>query len=384
MSFPVTYVLDRNAPSETFIRRETEQLLQRGWPLSIRYLNGDFNQIKGSLTACPPGRRWRFVKSAVARGLPELARCSKDTFSIIHRLPQVAGLSAKLTEKNTQLIHAHFAGITADVASIASATTGIPWSCAVHARDVFAASPNRIYRRLRTAARIVACSQLAADTVIATGISKHKVSVIRHGLPLHDYVYDMLRPEGMIFTACRLELKKGIDTLLTACSLLAQREINFRCVVAGNGTRQEFLKALAKRLGIEHSVLFIGWLSPEEIRSRILNASVLVLPSRRMPDGDRDGIANVLVEAMALGTPVVTTTAGAAGEIITDGVNGLLVPPDSPTALADALAQTLSVSPRMNALAKAARRTAEEHFDAENNIKALEKFLENAAQAMPA
>lgn len=380
MSFPVTYVLDRNAPSETFIRRETELLQQRGWPLNARYLNGDFNTLKGSLAACPPGRRGRFLKAAARRTMPELASFDRDTCGMIHRLPQCAGLVSKLDDSGTRLIHAHFAGITADVASIASAATGIPWSCSVHARDVFAVPPAKTYRRLRTAVGITACSQLAADTVIAAGIPKHQVSVIRHGLPLHDYVYDMLRPEGVIFTACRLELKKGVDTLLTACSLLAQRDISFRCVIAGNGSRQEFLKALAKRLGIENSVLFIGWLSPEEIRSRILNASVLALPSRRMPDGDRDGIANVLVEAMALGTPVITTAAGAAGEVITDNVNGLMVPPDSPTALAEALARTLSVSPRMSAMAKAARRAAEEFFDADKNIQDLEKFFERAAR----
>ncbi len=379
MPFPVTYVLDRNAPSETFIRRETELLQQRGWPLSARYLNGDFNQIRGSLASCPPGRRWRFCKAAAARGLPELVRLTKDAVGIIRRLPQAAGLTGKLAGSGTRLIHAHFAGITADVVSVASAAAGIPWSCSVHARDVFAVPPEKTCRRLRTAAGIAACSQLAADTVIAAGIPKQKVAVIRHGIPLHEYAFDMLRPEGVIFAACRLEQKKGVDTLLTACSLLAQRDIPFRCVIAGSGNRQEFLKALARRLGIENSVLFIGWLAPEEIRSRILNASVLALPSRRMPDGDRDGIANVLVEAMALGTPVVTTAAGAAGEIITDGVNGLMVPPDSPTALAEALAQTLTVPPRMAAMARAARRTAEELFDAEKNIQDLEKFFGRAA-----
>ncbi len=380
MPFPITYVLDRNAPSETFIRREIELLQQLGWPLSARYLNGDFNTLKGPINACPPDRRWHFLKAAAQRILPEAASFNRDACSIIRRLPQCAGLLDKLADSGTRLIHAHFAGITADIASIASATSGIPWSCSVHARDVFAVPPDKTYRRLHSAAGITACSQLAADVVIAAGIPKHQVSVIRHGLPLHDYVYDMLHPEGIIFTACRLELKKGVETLLNAWALLAKREIAFRCVIAGSGSRQEFLKALAKRLGIENSVLFIGWLSPDEIKSRILNASVLALPSRRMPNGDRDGIANVLIEAMALGTPVITTAAGAAGEVITDNVNGIMVPPDSPTALAEALAQTLSPSPRISAITKAARHIVEELFDADKNIHEMEKFFERAAR----
>lgn len=379
MPFPVTYLLDQLAPSETFIRRELEQLRRRNWPVFTRLLSGGVNPLKFSWVSCPEGFRWRFFKMACARVMEELPVAPAVACRIFRHLPQVAHLIKKTVDSDSRLIHAHFAGITADLASVAARVTGLPWTCAVHAQDVFAASPHALYRRLRTAAGIVACSQQAADAVLAAGIPPEKVTVIHHGLPINDFTFDTIQPDEALFCACRLERKKGLDTLLQACSLLLNRGIHFTCVIAGTGSCSDDLQRLCKKLGLEQTVFFTGWLSQEETRSRLMDASMLVLPSRRMRDGDRDGIANILVEAMALGTPVVTTTASAAREIITDHHNGLLVAPDDPAALADTLAQALTSKDLLIRLAKAARMTVEEHFDGSKNILLLETFFTRVA-----
>ena len=111
----------------------------------------------------------------------------------------------------------------------------------------------------------------------------------------------------------------------------------------------------------------------------MMDAMLLVLPSRVMPDGDRDGIANIILEAMAIGTPVLTTTAGAAAEIITDGANGRLVPSDDADALAGALDEALSSKKRLMAMAQEARRTIEAQFDASRTTPQLEGFLHRMA-----
>ena len=380
MPFPVTYLLDQFAPSETFILRELEQLRRRNWPIFTRLLKGGVDPLKFSWVSCPERFRWHFFKAASARVLEELPHAPVTAFRIFKRLPQVAHLIKKTADSDSRLIHAQFAGITADLASIAARAMGRPWTCAVHAHDVFTPSPKALFRRLRTAAGIVACSQQAADAVLAAGIGPEKVVVIHHGLPLNDFSFDTIQPDEAIFTACRLEHKKGLDTLLQACDLLLKRGLRFTCVIAGTGPDLDALKDLHKKLGLAQTVFFTGWQSQDETRSRMMDASVLVLPSRRTRNGDRDGIANILIESMALGTPVITTTASAASEVITDHLNGLLVPPDDPAVLADVLAQALTSKELLIRLAKAARLTVEEHFDGSKNVHQLEAFFTQATE----
>ncbi|MDR2849402.1 MAG: glycosyltransferase [Verrucomicrobiota bacterium] len=375
MPFPVTYLLDQLAPSETFVRRELDQLRRRGWPVYTRLLKGGVSPLPFALRSCPDGCRWRFFRAACARVSEEFPRAPGAAGRLLRRLPQAAHLANLFVASESRLLHAHFAGVTADLAAVVSATTGLPWTCSVHAHDVFTPPPAQLYRRLRTAAGVAACSQQAADAVTAAGIAPEKVSVIHHGLPLNDFTFDTIQPDGTIFTACRLEPKKGLDTLLQACSLLVQRGVVFTCVIAGEGPLRDALSALTAKLGLTHTVYFEGWMSQEETRSRMMDASVLALPSRRMKNGDRDGIANILLEAMALGTPVVTTAAGAAAEIIADHRNGLLVPPDDPAALADALAEALASKALLIQLARAARQTIAEQFDASSTIQQLEAFF---------
>jgi glycosyltransferase involved in cell wall biosynthesis len=381
MPFPITYVLDQLAPSETFIRRELELLRRREWPVFTRLLKGGVNPLMFAPLSCPEGFRWRFLRAAAARLFAELFRSPRTAFRILKRLPQAVDLTRKILDTDSLLVHAHFAGITADLASIAARALGRPWTCSVHARDVFACPPEILFRRLRGATAIAACSQAAADTVIACGIPSERVSLIRHGLPLNDFPFDTIHPDERLFTACRLELKKGLDTLLRACALLRKRGVRLTCAIAGTGPLLAPLKQLATDLDLSDTVYFLGWLSQEELRSRVMDASVIALPSRRAPDGDRDGIPNILIEALALGTPIVTTTAGAAREVITDSVNGLLVPPDSPQPLADALATLLASKDMRLRLANAGRKTVEALFDGASNIRQLEAFFTRAAQA---
>jgi glycosyltransferase involved in cell wall biosynthesis len=380
MPFPVTYVLDQLAPSETFVRREVDELRRRGWPVLTCLLTGGAGALAFARARCPEGARGRFLQAAAARVGEELLRAPGTALRLLRRLPQAADLACRTAANDSLLLHAHFAGITADLAAVAARTLDRPWTCSVHARDVFTCPPAALFRRLRSAKAITACSQAAAAAVISAGIPKERVSVIHHGLPLSDYAFGASHPGGRLFTACRLEHKKGVDTLLHACALLRKQGLSFTCAIAGSGPLQGALARQAYALGLSDSVTFLGWLPQEEIRSRVREASVLALPSRRTADGDRDGIANILVEALALGTPVVTTTASAASEVIADAVSGLLVAPDAPEPLARALAALLASSELRARLAWAGRQAAEQLFDGAANIRQLEALF---TRAMP-
>jgi hypothetical protein len=199
MTFHVTYLLDQIVPSETFIHREMELLDRRGWPLTVCVLRGEGDALAYALGDLPPRFFWRFVKAAASRVAEEAFRAPGAALRILKRLPQAAALARKVSASDSRLIHAHFAGVTADLAAIVARTLGVPWSCSVHARDVFAAQPAALRRRLRTARAVAACSAAAARAVTDAGFPAEAVSVIRHGLPLYDYPFDTIHPdEGSI------------------------------------------------------------------------------------------------------------------------------------------------------------------------------------------
>lgn len=374
--FPILYMLDRPAKSETFIQREIEQLHRKNWPVHVCFLQGGTNPLKFSFFACPSGYRTRLLKVALKRVCLEFIHHPLDALRLLRRIPQAGSMVQELLEYNGELIHAHFAGMTALLASVVAEAMNIPWTCSVHAKDVFTVSRENLFRRIGSAAGICACSELAAQAVRDAGVPEEKVVMIHHGLHMNDYSYDTIQPDGIIFTACRLEPKKGLDVLLKACALIKEEGLTFSCIIAGSGPMSESLKKTRIRLGLMDTVDLIGWQSQEETRSLLMDSTVLALPSRVMPNGDRDGIANILLEAMAIGTPVVTTTAGAATEVIENGVNGWIVPPDDPVALAAALRHTLEARRECITVASNARRTIEQNFDEYKNIRQLERFFQ--------
>lgn len=400
MPFPFLHLVDTVVPSETFIRREVEQLRRRGWPVFDVALKGGEDagragcafpaetvQTLGadvpSVRRLPPLCRRRFFRAALRRILEELAAHPVAALRILRRLPQAGDLARRARETESRLIHAQFAGITADLAGIAAYAAEIPWTCSVHARDVFTCGKAALRRRLRSARAVTACSKGAAEAVAASGYPASRLRVIRHGLALERFPFTEGRTGDELFTACRLETKKGLDVLLDVCAMLRERGCPFRCTIAGEGTLRRELETQRDRLGLGDAVSFPGWQTEEEVRDSLSRMTLAVLPSRRTSDGDRDGIANLLLEAMALGTPVVTTTAGSAGEAVRDGENGRLVPPEDAGALADALERALARPEERNRLAAAARRTVEAEFDGAKNILALESFLRNTAGPNP-
>jgi len=369
-------LLDHDAPSETFIRRELDALRRRGRELHVRYLTHGADTLPYAFRLCPRGYRLRFACVALGRVIRMSACSPLNALRMLKRLPQAAALVRDLSDTRSRLVWAQFAGITADIAGIAAATLKRPWLCSVHAHDVFTAPRKVLACRLRDAQRIIACSQAAADAALACGIARERVEVIHHGVPEVTRGTRAVPRENDIFSAGRLEPKKGFDTLLRACALLHARNIPCACRIAGSGKLNTKLRQLAEDLRIGSRVSFLGWLPEEQTLGEIRNARVVALASRRLPNGDRDGIANVVLEALAAGTPVVTTSAGAAGEVICDNVNGRLVPPDNPEALAGALTDVLANQETHQRLATAGRQTIATTFNPTANIRKLEACLD--------
>ena len=161
----------------------------------------------------------------------------------------------------------------------------------------------------------------------------------------------------------RLVAKKGFDVLVEACAVLARRQVPFEAVIVGQDDKhgEEVRRRIAAR-ELQGRVSLPGPMGQAELLDEYGRASVFCLPCRVLP-GDRDGLPNVLVEAMASGVPVVTTGVSGIPELVSHEANGLLVPPDDPDALADALVRLHEDRELAGRLARAGRATVRERFN---------------------
>ncbi len=146
----------------------------------------------------------------------------------------------------------------------------------------------------------------------------------------------------VVLCVARFVEKKGIDTLLEALALLASRGVDFRCELIGEGPLRQTLEHLAQQLNLTQRVVFLGGATQISVAAALEGATVFALPCRQAPDGDQDGMPNVLIEAMAVGVPVVGGDAGGVAEAVDHERSGLLVPSNAPTELAEALERVLS------------------------------------------
>jgi glycosyltransferase involved in cell wall biosynthesis len=178
----------------------------------------------------------------------------------------------------------------------------------------------------------------------------------------------------------RLVPKKGYGELLAALHLLARAAVPFHCDIYGGGPLRDDLAFAIADLGLVGHVILHGARLQDEIVGALRHATVFALAPVIMDDGDRDGIPNVLVEAMAAGVPVVATRISGIPELIRDGHEGLLVEPRDPAALADALRRVLSDAALAAELAAAARRKVEHSFDVETNTRRLCALLQGEVQ----
>jgi glycosyltransferase involved in cell wall biosynthesis len=163
--------------------------------------------------------------------------------------------------------------------------------------------------------------------------------------------------------------------MLEALRLMAAAGVSFRCEIYGGGPMREELEQTVSDLGLRGSIALHGARPQVEIADAYARAAVFILAPVVVPDGDRDGIPNVLVEAMAAGVPVVSTRISGIPELIDHGQNGLLVEPGDPVALADAATGVLLDQQMAGRLAKAGRRTVERDFDLALNSRRVAELL---------
>jgi glycosyltransferase involved in cell wall biosynthesis len=183
--------------------------------------------------------------------------------------------------------------------------------------------------------------------------------------------YGLPAEAQLVGVVARLEPEKGHPTLLAAWPEVVARCPQAHLLVVGEGSQREALEAMARELGIGHRVVFTG--RRDDVPAVTAALDVAVLPSYR----EAQGLS--ILEAMALGRPVVASNVGGIPEVIQDGVTGLLVPPHDPAALAAAIVRLLTDHPLADTLARAGRELVYERFCVERMVRAIEEIYDQGA-----
>jgi glycosyltransferase involved in cell wall biosynthesis len=269
-------------------------------------------------------------------------------------------------------IHAHYAHGTTTVAWLAGKITGLPFSFTAHAKDIYddTLNPGGLLRRKLLAAEFaVTCTEANAEHLraIAPEATIHRVY---HGLV--DDVQRFVEGEPArverngrlrVLGVGRLVPKKGFDVLVEACAELDRRGVPFEARIVGpDGAHGDEVRRLIAEHGLADRVALPGRMDQDALCEEYVRADALCQPSRLL-EKDRDGIPNVLVEAMACGVPVVATAVSGIPELVHHDLNGLLIDPDDPVALADALQRLHDDRELAARLARAGEATVQERFD---------------------
>ncbi len=414
MTKPVAFVL-KGYPrlSETFIAQEILGLERAGLPVEIISLRRPtdikrhpvHDEIKASVTYLPEYvgdepvrcfRAWRRARKLA--GYTDAFRAfRKDwardrTPNRARRLVQAMVLAAERGEF-ISAIHAHFIHTPASVARYAAIMLRLDWTCSAHAKDIWTSEDWDLADKLAEVNWAVTCTQNGCATLRALATQPSRVHLSYHGLDLTRFTdFDSrahMRDGSDAGSAVRFVsvgravIKKGYDTLLDALALLPD-DIYWRFDHAGGGELLKDLQQQADKLGIADRIEWHGAMAQEDVLKLYRDGDIFVLPCRVAPDGDRDGLPNVLVEAASQGLACISTNVSGVPELIDDGRHGVLVEPNDPEALAVALARLARDPDLRSRLGDAADCKVREQFDYLVSVKQLMAlFTEHRADASP-
>jgi glycosyltransferase involved in cell wall biosynthesis len=408
---PVLAYLLKGYPrlSETFVLNEILGLERLGFRIHIYALrnpgeakvHADVRRIRATVDYIPD-HFWRSCRALVAANLRLFAdrprvywrsfrvaawrSLRRRSSSTIKRFAQAGYLVERhLRREPAAHLHAHFAHGPCTTALFASELSGTPFSFTAHAKDVFVQEEAFLREKLERASFAVTCTDFNRER-LAGACPTARLHCIYHGVDLGRFRARLAalpraaarRAPPRILAVGRLVPKKGFPTLLLALGRLAGRGLACHCVIVGSGPQRRELEALVHELGIEDRVEFLGPMTQSELLAHYESADCVALACQVQEDGDRDGIPNVLVEAAAMGVPVVSTRISGIPELVVDGVTGLLVPPGDPEALADALARVLRDGGLAEALARAGRARVQELYDLGRNTARLGAIFRGA------
>lgn len=316
---------------------------------------------------------------------------------ILHTLTRSPRLFPDLSGVRYDLLHAHFA-VDGVYAMPLAMRLNAPLLVTVHGYEItshripsWAKGSQRKFqfvqyliheRRLKEqASRFIAVSHYIKRRLLEQGYPEEKIHVHYIGVDTEEFTPDTPNPRGERYVLCvgRHTEKKGIDTLLQAWAGIAKRHPSVTLVQIGAGPITEQLLELARQLGLEQRIRFLGAQPRHEVLRLMRQAEVFCLPSRTAASGDCEGLGIVFNEASACAIPNVATRHGGIPEAVLDGETGLLVPEGDSAALGAALDTVLSDRALGERFGRRGREYVCEQFDARKQGVKLEEIYDAVA-----
>ena len=389
------------AASHTFIRREVEALRSRGRQIdtfSVRPPGADETQDQADRSE--EEKTFYILRqpatSFIAAHLGALFTSPARYFRTLalalgHRAPAARGLllsfahfaesvllARELKRRRVEHLHNHFANSAATVGLLATRMLGIGWSFTMHGISETDYPAGLMLGRKIEAAKFVACvSYFGRGQGMRLVAPDHwpKMHVVRCGLPL-----DRLPPresdgsnaEALICVG-RLSPEKGQQGLIRAFAELRDRHQDLRLRLVGDGPDRPALEANAAKLGLGDHVMFLGRMTEADTLAEIARSDILILPSFM------EGLPIVLMEAMALGVPVVATRVAGIPELVEDGLGGLLFTPSRWDELAACIERLLTDEPLRVSLAEHGKRKVANEFDVTKSAQIMAALFDEEA-----
>ncbi|MEZ7196469.1 glycosyltransferase [Pseudodesulfovibrio karagichevae] len=390
--------------SETFISNEIRLLEEMGFTIHIysmrapreNFSHESIKRIKARVTYLPESMLW---------GLPRLLYHNVRLFL---RMPGRYRECLKLMRKRFKLapkkhtwvkhmlqagyivqksvlddgvnlahLHGHFAHTPTTVTMYAAFLAGVPFSFTAHAKDIYTQDPERIRDKVERAKFVVTCTRYNERYLRDHVANGNPIHCVYHGINLDLFSPNGRRPEAEppyhILTVARFVEKKGLDTVLEALARLRGQGLDFRYTLVGEGKAKfnRRVRDLVRSLGLEDVTTLPGTITHDEVIELLNHADCFTLGCREARDGDRDGIPNVVAEAMATGVPVAATDVSGVPELVTHERTGLLCPSNDPDALAGIIRRALTDDDLRRTIIPAAVERAHAVFNNKKLIRDL-------------
>lgn len=404
MTLNIAYICSRYpAVSHTFITREVVALRKYGYDVltvsvrrtKARELLTEYDrQESGRTFAILPTTLLRLVRAHAGMFLTSPRHYAGALWVALASRPpglwaglwhlfyfgEAAILASELRRRRISHIHAHFANVASEVAMLAARMLGLSWSITLHGlADFRNPAVSRLGPKINSAAMVICVSDygraqamLNSDPGMWT-----KIHVVRCGVDTQRFAPVQTRPKASsrgpirLLNVARLAPEKGHNFLLEAISQVQHRGFDYVCTIVGDGPERAQLEASARVLGIADRVTFTGAVGQDEIGEYYDAADVFVLPSLA------EGLPVVLMEAMAHGVPVIASRIMGIPELVEDGVNGLLVVPGRPEALADAVSTLAQDDAMRRRMGTKAREKVCSEFNSRKSAEKLAQLFQN-------
>lgn len=347
-------------------RQQTRYVLRNGWPGLLVALT--------ARSVSSPRRMAQAVRLAVRFG-----RASDRSMAYHWAYLAEACVVARWVERaGVRHVHAHFGTNSTDVAALTSVLTGVPFSFTAHGPEEFdRPAAIGLAEKIRRAAFVVAISSFGRSQ-LSRWVERSqwaKIHVVHCGLD-REFLDDAGTPppdNARLVCIGRLSEQKGQLLLVAAVRLVLDRGIACEVVLAGDGEMRPAIESLIAELDLRDRVHITGWISSADVRDQLLQSRALVLPSFA------EGLPVVIMEAMALRRPVLSTYVAGIPELVVDGESGWLVPPGDVAHLSRAIETCLTTSvDQLAEMGDRARRRVAEHHDVDTEAARLHALFVTA------